>query len=461
MSFNESMADYRVLVNCLREIGGKFSIYERRITVNKFFSKRLQRHWGMKTVKMKKQKKWIKIILIVVAVLLLFFIGVVAAFIIKQYNATYEPVDIVKRPDTYIMPDYPQLDDEPGDDAESIETEPVDTEPVDTEPVDAEPVDTEPVDAEPVDTEPVDTEPVDTEPVDTEPVDTPTTDTQPSATLPTTTYSNSSNKLSVYKGIPIYEVKQKSTDIVNILLLGTDSRDVTVDRGRSDTMIVVSYNKKSGEVKLVSLLRDSLVPIEGYDWNRLNTAYIFGGVGLAINTINQLFDLDIQRFIVVDMDGVCEFIDHIGGVDVTLTQEEVDYYNSTYGKTFTAGVCHLNADEVMKHIRNRAIGNDFGRTKRQRDVITTIVSTILKEKSLSEILELVEYTTSIVSTNIDMITMTSLVTSVVSQKNTLTIETHVVPFTDAYKFAWYNKMSIVSFDIADAATRLNALLYEE
>jgi anionic cell wall polymer biosynthesis LytR-Cps2A-Psr (LCP) family protein len=75
--------------------------------------------------------------------------------------------------------------------------------------------------------------------------------------------------------------------------MGTDSRDVTLDRGRSDAMIVVSYNSKTGSVKLTSLLRDSLVPIEGVGWNRINTAYFFGGVGLAVNTVNQLYNLDI------------------------------------------------------------------------------------------------------------------------------------------------------------------------
>lgn len=91
--------------------------------------------------------------------------------------------------------------------------------------------------------------------------------------------------------------------MLNILVLGTDSRNVTLDRGRSDTMIVVSYNKKEGTIKMVSLLRDALIPIEGYGWNRINTAYFFGGVGLAVNTVNQLFGLDIQSFVVVDING--------------------------------------------------------------------------------------------------------------------------------------------------------------
>ena len=66
-------------------------------------------------------------------------------------------------------------------------------------------------------------------------------------------------------------------------------------------MIIASYNSKKGTLKLTSLLRDSLVPIEGVGWNRLNTAYFYGGVGLSINTINQLYGLDIQQFLVVEM----------------------------------------------------------------------------------------------------------------------------------------------------------------
>ena len=140
---------------------------------------------------------------------------------------------------------------------------------------------------------------------------------------------NNEGKISVV--VPIYKVEKKDPNIENILVIGTDSRDVVRERGRSDAMIVLSYNKKTGEIKMVSILRDSLVPIEGRGWNRINAAYSFDGVGLAVNTVNQLFDLDIQRFVVVDFNGVTDFIDKAGGVTINLTQKEVDYLTNYSG----------------------------------------------------------------------------------------------------------------------------------
>lgn len=85
-------------------------------------------------------------------------------------------------------------------------------------------------------------------------------------------FGRNSNTVSVYGKTPIYKVEKKDPDIENILVLGTDSRDVTRERGRSDAMIILSYNKRTGAIKMVSVLRDSLVPIEGRGWNRIKAA---------------------------------------------------------------------------------------------------------------------------------------------------------------------------------------------
>ena len=80
-------------------------------------------------------------------------------------------------------------------------------------------------------------------------------------------FGRNENVKSVYGKTPIYKVEKKDPNIENILVMGTDSRDVTRERGRSDALIVLSYNKKTGDVKMISILRDSLVPIEGRGWN--------------------------------------------------------------------------------------------------------------------------------------------------------------------------------------------------
>ena len=276
-------------------------------------------------------------------------------------------------------------------------------------------------------------------------------------------FGRTENVKSVYGKTPIYKVEKKDPNIENILVLGTDSRDVTKERGRSDAMIVVSYNKKTGSVKMISILRDSLVPIEGRGWNRINAAYSFDGVGLAVNTVNQLLDLDIQRFVVVDFNGVTDFIDKAGGVTISLTQKEVDYLtNYSGGKVhYEVGPNKFNGDRALAYMRIRKIDSDFKRTERQRKVIETLARKIISEKSLSEIYDLTNFAFGLVKTNISLSELTSVIGNVASDavQNGLDMESHHVPFSDAYTYKYYNGMAIVSFDINDAARRVNKIIY--
>lgn len=276
-------------------------------------------------------------------------------------------------------------------------------------------------------------------------------------------FGRSENAISVYGKTPIYKVEKKDPNIENILILGTDSRDVTVERGRSDSIIIMSYNKTTGAIKMVSVLRDSLVPIEGHNWNRINAAYSFDGVGLAVNTINQLFDLDIQRFVVVDFNGVTDFIDKAGGVTINLTQAEVDYMRKySSGKVeYNVGPNDFNGDRALVYMRIRKIDSDFGRTARQRNVIETLARKILNEKSLSEIYDLTDFAFGLVKTNINLTELTSVIGSVATKAavSGLDLQSQHVPYSDAYTYKYYNGMAIISFDIDDAAKRVNEFIY--
>jgi len=276
-------------------------------------------------------------------------------------------------------------------------------------------------------------------------------------------FGRNENTVSVYGKTPIYKVPQKDPNIENILVLGTDSRDVTRERGRSDAIIILSYNKKTGAIKMVSVLRDCLVPIEGRGWNRITAAYSFDGVGLAVNTVNRLFDLDIQRFVVVDFNGVTDFIDRAGGVTISLTQKEVDYLtNYSGGKVkYNVGPNNFNGDRALAYMRIRKIDSDFKRTERQRNVIVTLAKKILSEKSLAEIYDLTDFAFGLVKTNISLTELTSAVTDIATGalKNGLNIESQHVPYSGAYVNKYYNGMAIVSFDIDDAARRVNNFIY--
>ncbi len=274
-------------------------------------------------------------------------------------------------------------------------------------------------------------------------------------------FGRSENAKSVYGKTPIYKVEQKDPNIINILVLGTDARDVTKERGRSDAMIIVSYNKKSSSIKMVSILRDSLVPIEGHNWNRINAAYSFDGVGLAVNTVNEIFDLDIQHFVVIDFNGVKDFIDEIDGVDVTLTQAEADHYNQNgfMRKEVSAGNCHLDGHMALTYMRTRKLDSDFKRTDRQRKIIELVAKKIIEEKSISEMYDLADFAFKLVKTNIPITDIMGVIPSVVRNGSALNMQSQHVPYSDSYEYKYYNGMAIVSYNLDAAAARINEFIY--
>ena len=274
-------------------------------------------------------------------------------------------------------------------------------------------------------------------------------------------FGRSENAKSVYGNTPIYKVEQKDPNIVNILDIGTDSRDVTRERGRSDAMIIVSYNLRTSSIKMVSILRDSLVPIEGHNWNRINAAYSFAGVGLAINTVIEIFDLDIQRFVVIDFNGVKDFINEIGGVDIELTQAEVDYFNRTGAlcMPIKVGVNHMSGAPALTYMRTRKVDNDFGRTERQRKVIEIVAAKIINEKSIPEMYELADFAFKLIKTNIPLTDIMGVIPSIVRNGTALNMQSQHVPYSDSYVYKYYNGMAIVSYDIDEAARRINAFIY--
>ncbi len=277
-------------------------------------------------------------------------------------------------------------------------------------------------------------------------------------------FGRNENVISVYGKTPIYKVPKKDPDIENILILGTDSRDVTRERGRSDSIIIMSYNRRTGSIKMTSILRDSLVPIENRGWNRINAAYSFDGVGLAINTINEIFDLDIQRFVVVDFNGVTDFIDKIGGLTINLTKKEAEYLlNKSGGKGYQyhEGANFMNGDRCLSYMRIRKIDSDFYRAGRQRKVIELVANKIIKEKSIAEIYELTEFAFSLVKTNISFGELSSVIGSIATKAagRSISMESQTVPYPDDSVNKYYNGMAIKSFDIDNAAVRINKFIY--
>ena len=209
----------------------------------------------------------------------------------------------------------------------------------------------------------------------------------------------------------------------NIALFGVDSREGALGKGtRSDTIIIASINQDSGDVKLLSVFRDTYLNLGNDSYNKCNAAYAKGGPEQAIMMLNRNLDMNITDYITVGFDGLIEVIDALGGVEINVTEAEISHLNNyqismvgktTDGKNFTAeagkdytpvtsaGLQTLNGLQATAYCRIRYIGNDFQRAQRQRDVITAI-SEKAKKANISKLNDVVNGVMDNVSTSLDV-----------------------------------------------------------
>lgn len=194
-----------------------------------------------------------------------------------------------------------------------------------------------------------------------------------------------------YEETPAYAAEPlKAEGVYNVLLIGSDSR-TQGDEGRSDAMILLSISKKTRTIQMVSLLRDMYVEIPGHDGNRLNAAYSFGGAELLMETVSQNLGIEVNRYVVVNFQAFANLIDAVGGVTLELSNDEVNWINAylneynmlrgmpidtDYLDTTLSGEIHLNGPQALAYCRNRYIGTDFGRTERQRKVLSAVIKKI-------------------------------------------------------------------------------------
>lgn len=189
------------------------------------------------------------------------------------------------------------------------------------------------------------------------------------------------------------EAEISAEGYTNVALFGIDSREGDLDKGsRTDCLIVASLDNKTKEVRLASVYRDTLLDIGDGELQKCNAAYSFGGPTQAINMLNKNLDLNIQDYVTFDFAAVAKAIDALGGVEIDVKEEEVQYLNKFLGET--ARVAGTEAHEVTKsgkqlldgtqattyaRIRSTA-GGDFTRTERQRLVIEKMAEKLQQSK---------------------------------------------------------------------------------
>ena len=173
----------------------------------------------------------------------------------------------------------------------------------------------------------------------------------------------------------------------NILIIGTDSRDQ--ERGRADTMIVLSFSGHNQTVTMTSLLRDSYVSIPNHGTDKLNAAYAYGGATLLMDTIVNNFGIPIDEYVCVNFKAFVHIADALGGLKLTVSDREAEAINvilesevnGIMGDEPTAdflpsgGTFVLNGKQALAYSRIRYVGNaDYERTERQRTVLDQILN---------------------------------------------------------------------------------------
>ncbi|UJL45365.1 LCP family protein [Virgibacillus sp. NKC19-16] len=193
------------------------------------------------------------------------------------------------------------------------------------------------------------------------------------------------------------------SDSLNILLLGVDEREG--DSGRSDTMILMSLNPRTNSMDMLSIPRDTYVNIPGRGMDKINHAYAFGGVELAVQSVEEAFDLPVHFYASVNMEGFEQGIDALGGVTVTN-----NLAFSQGGTNFPEGEIRLNGAEALDYIRMRKEDprGDMGRNERQRNVVTAAIDEAASFSSITKVGEILGILGGNVKTDLDMDQMQTL-----------------------------------------------------
>lgn len=226
------------------------------------------------------------------------------------------------------------------------------------------------------------------------------------------------------------EVEESLSGYRNIAIFGVDSRSSNLGKGnRSDCIIIASINEKTKEVKLASVYRDTYVQIQGHGLDKINHAYSYGEAPLALGTLNTNLDLNVKEFVTVNFDAVAEAVDELGGVQINVEQNEIEYINGYQIETSKVtgkeikqvtkpGLQTLNGIQAVSYGRIRyTAGGDYKRTERMRDVVEAMLKK-LQTKSIGEINTLLDNILPKIYTNISTGSIIAEIPSITKYKIT-------------------------------------------
>ena len=245
----------------------------------------------------------------------------------------------------------------------------------------------------------------------------------------------------------------QNKDVINILLIGQDRRPGE-ERARSDAMILCTIHKKTKQLTMTSILRDLYVQIPGYEDNRINAAYAFGGMKLLQETLEKNFGIRVNGTVEVDFSQFADIVDLLGGVTLDIRGDEARVINEETGSSLSEGSCLLNGKQALTYSRIRSLDadGDFSRTNRQRKVMSAVLETY-KSKDLKTMLSLVDDILPMITTDMSNLKIIAYGLELFPKLADMTVVSQRIPADGTYTDQMIRGMSVLVADM-DAARQM-------
>jgi len=250
-------------------------------------------------------------------------------------------------------------------------------------------------------------------------------------------------------------INVKNQSIENILVLGVDTRGE--EKSRTDTMMLVSWNKETHKVKIVSFMRDIYAEIPGYESYKLNTAYYLDGVQLVKDTITGMFGVPIHHYALIDFQSFETLVDIVAPKGVEIEVEKA--MSEKIGVSLEKGVQKLNGKELLGYARFRADSEgDFGRVTRQQKVIEALKDEVLSPTNVVNYPKFAGamqgYIQSDYSTTAEVKNVLSM-----AFNGGVDIEKMTIPVENSYDFGYYEHAgSVIDIDLEQNKQALSEFL---
>ena len=257
----------------------------------------------------------------------------------------------------------------------------------------------------------------------------------------------------------------KGEGTVNILLVGQDRREGQGTKPqRSDAMILCTINVKKKTITMTSFMRDVWVYIPNHYNQRLNVPYKIGGFPLLNETLQYNFGVSADYNVEIDFSGFMEAIDVVGGVNIKLTASEAAYLNrrgnwdleTNNNWNLKEGENLLTGSQALAYSRIRQIGGDFGRTNRQRKVLTVLIEKV-KTLKATEVFDLVQKLTPLISTDMTNAQILGLAMDMLPMLSDMEIVSQRIPTDDQYSYATKGNASVIVLNSKQMEANLKLL----